>query len=164
MQTFLIFTNRILDQGEREGIDPPLPAGEMCIRDRLATVILPEKPSEEPQPRKLVFIKPVDVLSDAQMGNSAITINGIQQELDRMAGMVRQNVDASFRAVLEGRPTRLPAVEETEEYIDYLKMCIRDSAQPAWRANRETVAAESPRRWASCPMEENKKASVLVLI
>lgn len=87
---------------------------------QLATVILPEKPSEEPQPHKLVFIKPVDVLSDAQMGNSAITINGIQQELDRMAGMVRQNVDASFQAVLEGRPTRLPAVEETEEYIDYL--------------------------------------------
>lgn len=87
---------------------------------QLATVILPEKPSEEPQPRKLLFIKPVDVLSDAQMGNSAITINGIQQELDRMAGMVRQNVDASFLAVLEGRSARLPEVEETEEYIDYL--------------------------------------------
>jgi hypothetical protein len=27
MQTFLIFTIRILDRGEREGIDPPLPAG-----------------------------------------------------------------------------------------------------------------------------------------
>ena len=44
----------------------------------------------------------------------------IQQELDRMAGMVRQNVDASFLAVLEGRSARLPEVEETEEYIDYL--------------------------------------------
>ena len=35
---------------------------------------------------------------------------------------------------------------------------------PTWRAKRETVASESSSRWASWPMEENRKASVLVLI
>ena len=38
------------------------------------------------------------------------------------------------------------------------------SRQPTWRANRETVALEISNRWASCPMEENRKVSVLVLI
>ena len=45
----------------------------------------------------------------------------------------------------------------SESILDkFSKMCIRDS--------RETVASDNSRRWASCPMEENRKVSVLVLI
>ena len=54
------------------------------------------------------------------MGTSAIVLNGVQHELARMAGMVRQNVDESFQAVLDSTPARLDKVEEREEYIDYL--------------------------------------------
>ena len=38
------------------------------------------------------------------------------------------------------------------------------SAQPTCRAKRETVASDSSRRWASCPMDRNKKVSGLVLM
>ena len=89
----------------------------------LATNILPEKTSEaeEAGVHRLLYIKPVDQLSaEHHVGTSAIVINGVQHELARMAGMVRQNVDESFQAVLDSTPARLEKVEETEEYIDYL--------------------------------------------
>ena len=52
-----------------------------------------------------------------------------------------------------------PAACSTTRFFSPLK-----SAQPAWRANRETVASERPSRWDSCPMEAKRKASVLVLM
>ena len=89
----------------------------------LATNILPEKTSEaeEAGVHRLLYIKPVDQLSaEHHVGTSAIVLNGVQHELARMAGMVRQNVDESFQAVLDSTPARLDKVEEREEYIDYL--------------------------------------------
>lgn len=89
----------------------------------LATKILPEKTSEaeEAGVHRLLYIKPVDQLSaEHHVGTSAIVLNGVQHELARMAGMVRQNVDESFQAVLDSTPARLDKVEEREEYIDYL--------------------------------------------
>ena len=94
---------------------------------KLATRILPEKPSEalENGVHQLLYIKPVDQLSaEHHVGTSAIVINGVQRELARMAEMVLKNVDESFQAVLEGSPARLEQVEETEEYIDYLNQQI----------------------------------------
>ena len=95
-----------------------LPFGTQLAR--AVTRILPEKPSEKGGAMALQYIKPLGVLPESQMGNSAIVINGIRMELDRMAAMVRQNVDESFQAVLEARSARLPAVEKTEDYIDFL--------------------------------------------
>lgn len=94
---------------------------------KLATCILPEKPTEalENGVHQLLYIKPVDQLSaEHHVGTSAIVINGVQRELARMAEMVLKNVDESFQAVLEGSPARLEQVEETEEYIDYLNQQI----------------------------------------
>ena len=89
---------------------------------KLATRILPEKATEaaESGEHQLLYIKPVDLSSEHHVGTSAIVLNGVQHELARMAEMVLKNVDASFQAVLEGTPSRLEQVEETEEYIDYL--------------------------------------------
>ncbi len=95
-----------------------LPFGTQLAR--AATRILPEKPSENGGAMALQYIKPLGVLPESQMGNSAIVLNGIRMELDRMSAMVRQNVDESFQAVLEARSARLPAVEKTEDYIDFL--------------------------------------------
>ncbi len=90
---------------------------------KLATRILPEKAAEAEDSgvRQLLYIKPVDQLSaEHHVGTSAIVLNGVQHELSRMAGMVQQNGDRSFQAVLGGSPAQLEQVEETEEYIDYL--------------------------------------------
>ena len=94
---------------------------------KLATRILPEKPTEaaENGVHQLLYIKPVDQLSaEHHVGTSAIVVNGVQRELARMAEMVLKNVDESYQAVLEGTPSRLEQVEETEEYIDYLNQEI----------------------------------------
>ena len=93
---------------------------------KLATRILPEKATEaaESGEHQLLYIKPVDLSSEHHVGTSAIVLNGVQHELARMAEMVLKNVDASFQAVLEGTPSRLEQVEETEEYIDYLNQQI----------------------------------------
>lgn len=93
----------------------------------LATKILPEKPAEalESGAHALLFIKPVDQLSaEHHVGTSAIVLNGVQKELSRMADMVLENVDKGFQAALEGTPSQLEQVEETEEYIDYLNQEI----------------------------------------
>ena len=93
---------------------------------KLATRILPEKATEaaESGEHQLLYIKPVDLSSEHHVGTSAMVLNGVQHELARMAEMVLKNVDASFQAVLEGTPSRLEQVEETEEYIDYLNQQI----------------------------------------
>ena len=89
---------------------------------KLSTKILPERATEaaESGVHCLMYIKPLEASAERHIGTSAIALNGVQHELARMAGMVLENVDESFRAVLERAPDRLEKVEETEEYIDYL--------------------------------------------
>ncbi len=102
-----------------------LPFGSYLAK--LATLILPEKATEEDASgeHQLLYIKPVDQLSaEHHVGTSAIVLNGVQHELARMAEMVLKNVNESFQAVMEGTPARLEQVEETEEYIDYLNQQI----------------------------------------
>ena len=86
----------------------------------IATRILPERAYEDSQTQKLLYIKPLDTLPDSKMGNSAIAVNSLRQELSRMAGMVEHNVDESFLAVLDGKAERLPGVKKTEDYVDYI--------------------------------------------
>lgn len=95
-----------------------LPLGNQLAA--IATRILPERAYEDSQTQKLLYIKPLDTLPDSKMGNSAIAVNSLRQELSRMAGMVERNVDESFLAVLDGKAERLPGVEKTEDYVDYI--------------------------------------------
>ena len=95
-----------------------LPLGNQLAA--IATRILPERAYEDSQTQKLLYIKPLDTLPDSKMGNSAIAVNSLRQELSRMAGMVERNVDESFLAVLDGKAERLPRVEKTEDYVDYI--------------------------------------------
>lgn len=95
-----------------------LPLGNQLAA--IATRILPERAYEDSQTQKLLYIKLLDTLPDSKMGNSAIAVNSLRQELSRMAGMVERNVDESFLAVLDGKAERLPEVEKTEDYVDYI--------------------------------------------
>ncbi len=94
-----------------------LPFGNLLAK--LATKILPERAVEEAGVRSLQHIKAI-ALTDYHVGNSAMVINGVKKELQRMSSMVSENIAKSYDAVLEGNPERITAVEETEEYIDYL--------------------------------------------
>lgn len=96
-----------------------LPFGTQLAK--IAERILPDRASDNVNQRRLLHIKPVDHTHEQhRIGTSAIAINGISRELNRMAEIVENNVRESFLTVLDGTPKRLPAVEDTEETIDFL--------------------------------------------
>ena len=86
----------------------------------LAVKILPERAAENAEGRMLKYIKPIKSSSEYKMGNAAIAINGIVNELGRMVNKAGANLENSFDAVLEGSSKRLRQVSENEEYVDYL--------------------------------------------
>lgn len=99
-----------------------LPFG-MKLAD-LAEKILPDLPGVEPGVYSLEFMKSADYHGELSIGASAIAINSVRSELVRMADMARENVDLSFRAILEEKPEYMEKINETEEYIDYLNQEI----------------------------------------
>lgn len=96
-----------------------LPFGTQLAK--IAERILPDRVSDSVNQRRLLYIKPVDSTHEQhRIGTSAIALTGISRELNRMAEIVEGNVRDSFLTVLDGTPKRLPAVEDTEETIDFL--------------------------------------------
>ena len=89
---------------------------------KLATLLLPER-EEAPagDEMRLVYLVPVAPGGkDGGLGMSAIVEDQLRGELRRMLEMARQNVDSSFRAVLDRDTRPLERVEKREEYIDFL--------------------------------------------
>ena len=89
----------------------------------LATRILPDR--EEAQTgaseMRLAYLTPVAAVGkDGGLGVSAIAVDQLRNELHRMLEMARQNVEASFKAVLTRDAAPLERVEQREEYIDFL--------------------------------------------
>lgn len=70
----------------------------------------------------LEYIRPIPIENrgETKIGLSAIAVNAIKNELLRMVKMAKENVDASFEAVKDGKTTLLEEVRDREEYIDYL--------------------------------------------
>ena len=98
-----------------------LPLGNWLAR--LAEQLLPDR--EEPQSAgtemRLAYLTPVTAGGkDGGLGVSAIVVDQLRNELHRMLEMARQNVDTSFKAVLDLDVAPLERVEKREGYIDYL--------------------------------------------
>ena len=92
---------------------------------RLATRILPDVPEEEKTGKekgmRLAYLTPVTAGGkDGGLGVSAIVVDQLRNELHRMLEMARQNVDASFKAVMDRDVIPLERVEQRERYIDFL--------------------------------------------
>lgn len=92
---------------------------------RLATRILPDAPETEERGSekgmRLAYLTPVSAAGkDGGLGVSAIVVGQLRNELRRMLEMARQNVNASFGAVLARDPSPLDRVEQREKYIDFL--------------------------------------------
>ena len=91
---------------------------------KLATRILPD--TEQPPQRsesdmRLAYLAPVAAGGkDGGLGVSAIVVDQLRNELHRMLEMARQNVDTSFKAVLDLDVAPLERVEKRELYIDFL--------------------------------------------
>ncbi len=91
---------------------------------KLATRLLPDVDGPEKdgeQRMRLAYLTPVTAVGkDGGLGVSAIVVDQLRNELHRMLEMARQNVDASFKAVLNKDVTPLERVEQREQYIDFL--------------------------------------------
>ena len=101
-----------------------LPLGNSLAR--LATLLLPDQ--EEAQPAgelRLAYLTPITAGGkEGGLGVSAIVVDQLRNELHRMLEMARQNVDTSFKAVLDRDAAPLDRVEQREAYIDFLNQEI----------------------------------------
>ena len=98
-----------------------LPLGNYLAK--LATVILPDLPAadQDENAMYLAYLKPVNAGGKGGgLGVSAVVIDQLRHELNRMLGMARDNIVDGFDAVLNRDVAALDRVEEREEYIDYL--------------------------------------------
>ena len=86
----------------------------------LAQNILPARVTVCTNDFHLQYITPNNISNDWSIGNSAIIISNIKNELRRMLEMTRRNVNYSFSAVLKGAALHLCDIEKSEEYVDYL--------------------------------------------
>lgn len=87
---------------------------------KLAVKVLPEKEEEKEQHKHLKYLKEIDTSVDAVIGTSAMYMEGLRNEIQRMTDMAAKNVDLSFRAFLAGDSKAISEVEKREDYIDYL--------------------------------------------
>ena len=95
-----------------------LPFGTLLAK--LATKILPEHETEVSEGQKLLYIQPLDSKTEYSIGHSAIAVNGVRRELERMADMTRDNVADCFDVISSMDAERTAIIEENEEYVDYL--------------------------------------------
>ncbi|EGJ46410.2 phosphate:Na+ symporter [Ruminococcaceae bacterium D16] len=96
-----------------------LPLGNYLAK--AAVKILPERPEDKADQLHLEYLTPIQISSkDGGLGVSAIYVDQMQHELRRMMEMAKDNVEASFRSVLNRDEDELEQVEKTEEYLDFL--------------------------------------------
>ena len=97
-----------------------LPAGSLMVK--IAMRILPDRAENEAEGMHLAYLVPGPALprQEHPIGFSAMYVNQLRQEINRMLGMARQNVEMAFEAVLAADPKYLGKAEETEEYLDFL--------------------------------------------
>ena len=98
-----------------------LPLGNYLAK--LAIRILPDQAveTEDQESMTLAYLTPIQAGGkEGGLGVSAIVIDQLRNELNRMLSMARDNVADSFRAVLARDQEQLVQVEQREEYMDFL--------------------------------------------
>lgn len=93
-----------------------LPFGNVMAA--IATKLLPGRKEEESEVKRLEYIKPLDHVYP--VGHSVLVLSQIEQEVTRMLSITKENVTRSFEAVAKRDVRILEAIEEQEEYVDYL--------------------------------------------
>ncbi|NLL79693.1 MAG: Na/Pi cotransporter family protein [Clostridiales bacterium] len=95
-----------------------LPVG--AYLGKIAVKILPEKEEDLEAKRQLLYLTPIDYRRGHLVGQLSVSISGLLKEIRRMHSLVRENVEAAFEAVLRGEEEGYSAIQDKEEYIDYL--------------------------------------------
>lgn len=91
---------------------------------KAAEKILPDSKKADDEELRLRYIRPFD--SSYAVGNSAIAITQVKEEVDRMLDMVSKNIVDSFNTLISYDEKARKKVIEREEYIDYLNKGISE--------------------------------------
>ena len=89
-----------------------------------AEKILPDSKKEDDEDLRLKYIRPFD--SSYAVGNSAIAVTQVKDEVNRMLDMVSKNISDAFDTLIKYDEKSRQKVEEREEYIDYLNKGISE--------------------------------------
>lgn len=97
-----------------------LPLGGALVQ--LAMRILPDQRESGEEGMHLAYLvpNPTHTKQEHPIGFSAMYVTQLRQELNRMLGMARDNIAASFQAVLDVDVKRMEEAEEREDYLDFL--------------------------------------------
>ena len=90
----------------------------------IAVKILPESKKEDDEDLRLKYIRPFE--SSYAIGNSAVAVTQVREEVGRMQEMVMKNIADAFDTLIKYDEKSRQKVEEREEYIDYLNKGISE--------------------------------------
>ncbi len=91
---------------------------------KAAEKILPDSKKADDEDLRLRYIRPFD--SNYAVGNSAIAITQVKDEVNRMMGMVSKNIEDAYNTLIRYDSDSRKKVKEREEYIDYLNKGISE--------------------------------------
>lgn len=91
---------------------------------KAAEKILPDSKKADDEDLRLRYIRPFD--SNYAVGNSAIAITQVKDEVNRMLEMVSRNIEDAFNTLIKYDGEARRKVKEREEYIDYLNKGISE--------------------------------------
>ncbi len=95
-----------------------LPFGQYLAK--LATRILPEPKGDSQKKPSLFGLQEEFHRGSITLGYSAIHLDMLGQEIQRMLSLAEENVERCFQAVLDVDKSAMNKIEETEDTIDYL--------------------------------------------
>lgn len=93
-----------------------LPVGGLLAR--MAELLLPDV--DEPKGGNRLQYLNTKALGEGKIGNSAVHMELVGQEIHRMLNIARQNVHDGFETFLNRDTACIPQVQEAEETVDYL--------------------------------------------
>ena len=109
---------------------------------KLASVILKDKKGAgEPEGMRVQYLLDIKHINTEKLGASVICMEGIKKELLRMMDMAGQNVKEAFEVVTDRNREKFTAVEQREEYVDFLNKEI--SKYITFAVSYETTRAGS---------------------
>lgn len=91
---------------------------------RIAEKVLPDSKKADDEELRLRYIRPFE--SSYSVGNSAIAVTQVGEEVNRMLDMVSKNIRDAFDTLIKYDDKLRVKVEEREEYIDFLNKGISE--------------------------------------
>lgn len=86
----------------------------------LATKILPDAKEDAAQKTSLFGLQEEFHRGSITLGSSAVHLDMLRQEIQRMLSLAEENVEKCFQAVLDVDMSAFKEIEQTEETLDYL--------------------------------------------